>query len=538
MASKIKVDNITDQDNNSVISRCGSTHTVTAEVYKADTIKDTSDNIYINKCGTTVTIGGCGQTLVLAAGTTNELGGGGVDWQTTPKTTDFNAAAGEGYFVDTTSNEVTVTLPTGVAGESVTVLDYVSNANTNAIIFSPQSGENIEGGTDGQGVTANRQATTLTYSGATQGWLVSSSGDSGPIETPTITFDTASGTLGTIAGPTERADPNGNLDPVTGTSTFGTLGYSIQSGSLPAGLTLNSSTGAFVGTATEVVSDTTSNFTVRITITETGTTSDRAFSVTVGPDTAYVTATGGTITTSGDYKIHVFTGPGTFCVSCAGNCSGSNSVTAAVLAGAGGAGSFYGGGGGGGGLVGDSDGFAVSATGYPITIGAGGNGPTANSSPGVPGSNSTALGFTAIGGGHGGGQNGGAEPGGSGGGGGGATGGAGTGTQPSQSNPGATNRGNPGGSPNQGSGGGGAGGSGGSGPGGTGGASFDVSPVVGPAPAIPNSGVYARGGNGQGGGTAGGANTGNGGYGDNFGPQPGNGRGGSGVVIIKYKFQN
>ena len=29
----------------------------------------------------------------------------------------------------------------------------------------------------------------------------------------------------------------------------------------------------------------------------------------------FLTATGGTITTSGDYKIHTFTGPGTFCVS-------------------------------------------------------------------------------------------------------------------------------------------------------------------------------------------------------------------------------
>ena len=31
--------------------------------------------------------------------------------------------------------------------------------------------------------------------------------------------------------------------------------------------------------------------------------------------TAFITATGGTITTCGDFKIHTFTGPGTFCVS-------------------------------------------------------------------------------------------------------------------------------------------------------------------------------------------------------------------------------
>ena len=33
---------------------------------------------------------------------------------------------------------------------------------------------------------------------------------------------------------------------------------------------------------------------------------------------AFITATGGTITCCGDYKIHTFTGPGTFCVSSAG----------------------------------------------------------------------------------------------------------------------------------------------------------------------------------------------------------------------------
>ena len=37
------------------------------------------------------------------------------------------------------------------------------------------------------------------------------------------------------------------------------------------------------------------------------------------PSPEYVIATGGTTLTNGDYKIHVFTGPGTLCVSNAGN---------------------------------------------------------------------------------------------------------------------------------------------------------------------------------------------------------------------------
>jgi len=506
---------------------------------KVDNIQNQCGANIANKSGTTITIGASGDTVQLAAGANNSIGG--VDWQTTAKTANFNAEAGKGYFVDTSSNEVTATLPTGVAGESVTILDYVSNANTNAIIIKPQSGEKIEGGTTGQGVTANRQALTLTYSGATQGWLVSNAGDSGPIAAATIAFTTASGSLGTISGSTQRADPNGNLSVITATTTFGTLTYSIQSGSLPSGLTINSSTGAFVGTATAVGTQTVSSFTVRATISETSQTSDRAFTITVDPDATYINATGGTITTSGDYKIHVFTGPGTFCVSSVGTPSTNAAVNASIAAGGGGGGSFYGGGGGAGGLVVDDDGFTVTAQGYPISIGGGGNGPTSDSSPGAPGSNTTALGYTAIGGGHGGGGGGGggAEAGGSGGGGGGCNSGNTTGTQPSQSNPGATNYGNNGGSGIRGSGGGGAGGAGSSGPSGSGGSGRDVASQMNvPAPALPNTAVYSRGGNGQGGGTIGAANTGNGGYGDNFGPQPGNGRGGSGIVVITYKYQN
>jgi hypothetical protein len=50
----------------------------------------------------------------------------------------------------------------------------------------------------------------------------------------------------------------------------------------------------------------------------------------------FIVATGGTISTCGDYKIHTFTGPGTFTVSCVGNPAGSDSVDYLVVAGGGG----------------------------------------------------------------------------------------------------------------------------------------------------------------------------------------------------------
>jgi hypothetical protein len=62
----------------------------------------------------------------------------------------------------------------------------------------------------------------------------------------------------------------------------------------------------------------------------------------------FVVATGGTITTCGDFKIHSFTGPGTFTVTCAGNSAGSNKADVLIVAGGGGGGTDLAGGGGGG----------------------------------------------------------------------------------------------------------------------------------------------------------------------------------------------
>jgi len=276
----------------------------------------------------------------------------------------------------------------------------------------------------------------------------------------------------------------------------------------------------------------------------------------------FVTATGGSPScgiTCGDYKVHIFTGPGTFCVSSAGNACGSSSVCGVVVAGGGGGGSFYGGAGGAGGLVLDNDGFSVSASpgAYAIAIGGGGTGPPNNPVNGNPGNPTTGLGYTANGGGSGGGGGGSAQAGGSGGGAGGTNPPHGPGNQPGVSNPGATNYGSPGGPYKVagGSGGGGAGGAGIIGGSGAGGVGLDVSPTFGTQtnigigdarPGLECNMWLAGGGGGQGttGGYGGGStgpgrpdanngqvNTGGGGRGD------GNFTGGSGVVLIKYKFQ-
>jgi hypothetical protein len=310
----------------------------------------------------------------------------------------------------------------------------------------------------------------------------------------------------------------------------------------------------------------------------------------------FVAATGGTITTSGDFKIHTFTGPGTFTVTNAGGPTGSNSVDYLVVAG-GGSGTFSGGGGAGGFRQSFPNpataGLPVTAQAYPITVGAGGSGTTSvccAGSIGNSGNSSIFSTITSAGGGYGGA----ASPsspaattganGGSGGGGGtfrspGGGKNGGTGNTPPVAPPQGNNGGKgsfDGPSHTAGGGGGGAGGAGSASPGGcspqppgttTGGAggagvgtSINPSPSVGtPGPSAPlryfaggggggtnNSPTTPTGGVGGGGGgnttspsgsgTSGTTNTGGGGGGNGQGPATG-GTGGSGIVVIRYKFQ-
>jgi len=68
-----------------------------------------------SQCGSTLTIGQSGDTVTLAAGATSSGFGatynGAVNWDTTAKTTNFTAVSGNGYFVNTTSGAITITLP-------------------------------------------------------------------------------------------------------------------------------------------------------------------------------------------------------------------------------------------------------------------------------------------------------------------------------------------------------------------------------------------------------------------------------------------
>jgi hypothetical protein len=309
----------------------------------------------------------------------------------------------------------------------------------------------------------------------------------------------------------------------------------------------------------------------------------------------FISATGGTITNSGNCRIHTFTGPGTFCVSSLACAPANNRVSYMVVAGGGGGGTCGGGGGGAGGFRESQSpttpyttsplvcagAISVTVTAFPITVGGGGAGGAKPQNIGTTGSNSVFSTITSAGGGAGGKFTGNpsitpgckGQPGGSGGGSGGIgptgvnPGGSGNtpSTSPSQGNNGGPGQ-HIGGCTMSSGGGGGAtaagaigtqqspgpgsstGGPGGNGAttsisgsstvyaGGGGGAGFENASGCGPG---------GTGGGGTGGGRAaaassgGTANTGGGGGG---GAHPGGGvnggsAGGSGVVIIRYKFQ-
>ena len=465
------------------------------------------------QCGTTLTLGASGDTVTLGSGASQSGFGrtGTVDWQTgSIKTATFTAANGEGYFCNTTGGSFTVNLPAGSAGAIVSIQDYNNTFDTNRLTVDANGSEKINGGVAGEPVQLETegQGVTFVYIDSTVGWR------------------------------------------------------SVQ---------------------------------------------DNQFSQ-AGVAPTYVAATGGTITTVGDFKVHVFTGPGTFCVSCGGNAAGSNTVDYLVVAGGGTGGSSGGPGAGAGGGAGgfrlsnsvgcipaptmsplaSPTGLPVSAQGYPITVGAGGASSTTNT--GCKGADSVFSTITSAGGGFGGSFLNGNRTGGPGGSGGGAAGGSdspagvsgaiGSGNTPSVSPPQGNNGGlgtntNPQPGPYywNGGGGGGAGAVGASGSQSTasaGGVGSFVSPSMavscagtsGPVPGVryfaggggggsqapgqPNSNAGAGGAGGGSNGTlcspnsssAGTANTGggSGGNGGNATPNV-SGTGGSGIVIIRYKFQ-
>ena len=103
-----------------------------------------------------------GDTTTISAGT---------DWQT-GKTSSFNASAGEGYFVDTTSNVITATLPASpTIGDEISFVDVAGTFDTNNFTVG-RNGKPIQGSAADLTVSVERAGFTLVFYNDTQGWVL------------------------------------------------------------------------------------------------------------------------------------------------------------------------------------------------------------------------------------------------------------------------------------------------------------------------------------------------------------------------------
>jgi len=102
---------------------------------------------------------------------------GTVDWVTTPKVTGdspVTAVSGEGYFLNTTAGVISINLPAGAAGSIVSVADYARTWNTyNVTVVAAGSDKigGVSGNTPGCELDVDGQSATFVFVDATQGWV-------------------------------------------------------------------------------------------------------------------------------------------------------------------------------------------------------------------------------------------------------------------------------------------------------------------------------------------------------------------------------
>ena len=101
---------------------------------------------------------------------------GGLSWQSVVTASTVTVEASKGYFINTTSNACTITLPSSAeAGDQIILVDYARTWGTNAITID-SNGLNFQGEPDTYTVDYDTagQSLNLVYSDATTGWTPSS----------------------------------------------------------------------------------------------------------------------------------------------------------------------------------------------------------------------------------------------------------------------------------------------------------------------------------------------------------------------------
>jgi len=95
----------------------------------------------------------------------------GTSWQSVVTGSTLTAVAGNGYWINTTSNACTITLPASASvGDSIIFADYARNWGTNKITIDA-NGLTYQGYVTNVEYTTDGLAVGITYMNATQGWV-------------------------------------------------------------------------------------------------------------------------------------------------------------------------------------------------------------------------------------------------------------------------------------------------------------------------------------------------------------------------------
>ena len=140
--------------------------------------------------GTTLTLGTSGDTVTIPSGVTlanagTATGFASIAWQSSIVTAaTHTAAAGQGLWLDTSSNAITLTLPASPSvGDQVIFTDYARNWGTNAVTLNLNS-EKFQGNATPVPVyDTSGESVDIVYSGSTKGWIPNTDG-AVALETP------------------------------------------------------------------------------------------------------------------------------------------------------------------------------------------------------------------------------------------------------------------------------------------------------------------------------------------------------------------
>jgi hypothetical protein len=119
-----------------------------------------------------------------------------ISWQAV-KTAAFNAVAGEGYFVNTTSGAITVTLPASPSiGDTIAIKDYAGTYATNNLTIA-RNGKNIQGVANDSLISTNRASLILVFVDDTKGWVYTVESNVGDLKLNTF-IEATGGTVTTV----------------------------------------------------------------------------------------------------------------------------------------------------------------------------------------------------------------------------------------------------------------------------------------------------------------------------------------------------